>query len=82
MATVESDEMGKQYLFELYGIPLASWVARYVSEDKRQVDIWVSPHCEGLASEEPGTRFTLERVSVLRSGLSPERVAGVRLRRR
>lgn len=81
MVTVESAELGKQYLLELYEIPLASWQARYLSEDLRQVDIWVSQEsgARHLEGEEPATHFTIERVRVLRAGLSPNQVAGLKL---
>ena len=81
MVTVESAELGRQYLLEMYEIPLASWQAIYVSEDLSQVDIWVSRASEArqLAGEEPETHFTIERVRVLRAGLSPNQAAGLKL---
>jgi len=81
MVTVESAELGKQYLQELYEIPLVSWQARCISEDLSQVDIWVSRESEArqLEGEEPETHFTIERVRVLRAGLSPNQVAGLKL---
>jgi hypothetical protein len=81
MVTVESAELGKQYLQEMYEIPLASWQAVYVSEDLSQVDIWVSRESESrhLEGEDPETHFTIERVRVLRAGLSPNQVAGLKL---
>ncbi len=81
MVTVESAELGKQYLQEMYEIPLESWQAVYVSEDLSHVDIWVSLESESrhLEGEEPATHFTIERVRVLRAGLSPNQAAGLKL---
>jgi hypothetical protein len=43
--------------------------------------IWVSRESESrqLEGEEPATHFTIERVRVLRAGLSPNQAAGLKL---
>lgn len=78
MATVASFELAKHYLHELDGIPLDSWQARCWSEDGRHVTVWVSRVSEPQYSEyeEPGTTFTIERVSVVKGILKPDGLLG------
>lgn len=78
MATVASVELGQHYVLELYGVPLESWEAKYCSEDGRQANIWVSRYSEELTleGEEPGTYFTIERISLVKALLKPEGLIG------
>ena len=68
MATVESESAGKQYLFELYGVPIESWEPRHYSEDGSRVDVWLCRNINenALEYEKPRTYFTIERVRVMR----------------
>lgn len=74
MATVESESAAKQYLFELYGVPIEPWEPRYYSEDGSRVDVWLCRDINetSLEYEKPGTYFTIERVRVMRIRSDPQ----------
>ena len=69
MATVATESLAKQYLLELCSIPLDAWEARSLSEDGSRVNLWVSRYEKALPpiDEEPGTAYTIERVSVVKA---------------
>ena len=68
MATIESEDVAKRYLFELAGVPIESWKPSQFSENGNCVDIWISRYTsEALMEyEAAGTYFTAERVRVVR----------------
>ena len=73
MATVATESLAKQYLLELCSIPLGAWEARSSNEDGSGVNLWVSRY-EKVSSpveKEPGTAYTIERVSVVKAILTP-----------
>ena len=74
IATVESENAAKQYLFDLAGVPIESWQARQYSEQGNGVAIWSSHYTsEALMEYEAGgTYFTAERVRVVRRSPSRE----------
>ena len=76
MATVATELLAKQYLLELCSIPLDAWEARSLSEDGSRVNVWVSRYEKASPpiEEEPGTAYTIERVSVVKAILKPEGV--------
>ena len=73
MATVATESLAKHYLLELCSIPLDAWAARSLSEDRRRVNLWVSRYekASSPVEEEPGTAYTIERVSVVKAILKP-----------